>query len=151
MKQYKSLIISSNKTLAKQYSNKCYIHYTLFYTKIIRFNDKIYKPSKGTAMGSSISSFIAEIFLQYFENVTIKHIIRPNHITFYTRYVDNILSFMSTHKSPPHRSYITLRLFTPICNSNVHLILKPPSNFQIFSSTDSKYKFTGGNIHLQIQ
>jgi len=75
MKQYKSPNISSNKTLAKQYNTKCYIHYTLFYTKIIRFNDKIYKPSKGTAIGSRISGFIAEIFLQYFENVTIKHII----------------------------------------------------------------------------
>jgi len=42
-------------------------------------------------MGSPISGFIAEIFLQYLENLTIKHIIQRNHITFYTRYVDNIL------------------------------------------------------------
>lgn len=42
-------------------------------------------------MGSPISGFIAEIFLQYFENLTIKHIIQPNHITFYSCYADNIL------------------------------------------------------------
>jgi len=42
-------------------------------------------------MGSPISSFIAEIFLQYFENLTITHIIQRNHITFYTCCVDNIL------------------------------------------------------------
>ena len=151
MKQYKSPNISSNKTSAKQYNTKCYIHYKLFYTKIIRFDDKIYKPSKGTTMGSPISGFIVEIFLQYFENMTIKHIIQSNHITFYTHYVDNILIiYEHTHKSPPHRSYIMLRLFTPICNSNIYLILKPPSNFWIFSSIDSKYTFTGGNTHLQI-
>jgi len=65
MKQYKLPNISSNKTLAKQYNTKWYIHYTPFYIKIIWFNDKIYKPSKGTAMGSPISGFIAKIFLQY--------------------------------------------------------------------------------------
>jgi len=42
-------------------------------------------------MGSPISGFIEEIFLQYFENGTIKHITQPYHITFSTRYVDNIL------------------------------------------------------------
>ena len=93
IKQYKSPNISSNKTLAKQYNTKCYIYCTLIYTKITWFNDEFYKPSKGTAMGSPISGFIAEIFLQYLENLTIKHIIQRNHITFYTLYVDNILIF----------------------------------------------------------
>ena len=91
MKQYKSPNISSNKMLAKQQNTKCYIHCTLIYTKIIWFNDTFYKPSKVIAMGSPISSFIAEIFLQYFENLTITHIIQRNHITFYTCCVDNIL------------------------------------------------------------
>jgi hypothetical protein len=35
--------------------------------------------------------FFADIFLQYFENLTIKHIIECNHTTFYTCYVDIIL------------------------------------------------------------
>jgi hypothetical protein len=42
-------------------------------------------------MGSPISGFIAEIFLQDLENLTIKHIIQRNHITFYIHYVHNIL------------------------------------------------------------
>jgi hypothetical protein len=42
-------------------------------------------------MAFSISVLIAEIFLQYFENVMIKHIIESKNIIFYARYVDDIL------------------------------------------------------------
>jgi hypothetical protein len=43
------------------------------------------------AVGSPISGLIAEIFLQYFEKLKIKHITETNHTIFYNRYVDNIL------------------------------------------------------------
>jgi len=34
---------------------------------------KIFQPEKVTAMGSSISSTTAEIYLEYLENICIKH------------------------------------------------------------------------------
>ena len=37
------------------------------------YQDKIYQANKGVAMGSPISSTIAEIFIQHFENTYIKH------------------------------------------------------------------------------
>jgi hypothetical protein len=43
------------------------------------------------AVGSPITGLNAEIFLQYFENLKIKHITESSHTIFYNRYVDNIL------------------------------------------------------------
>jgi len=34
---------------------------------------QIFQPEKGIAMGSPLSNTIAEIYLQYFENIYIKH------------------------------------------------------------------------------
>jgi hypothetical protein len=42
-------------------------------------------------MGSPISSTIAEIYLQYLENIYIKHWLDSKEILFYKRYVDDIL------------------------------------------------------------
>jgi hypothetical protein len=38
------------------------------------FADNIYQPQKVIAMGSPISSTTAEIFLQYYENMFLKHL-----------------------------------------------------------------------------
>jgi hypothetical protein len=50
----------------------------------------IYQPPKGRAMGSPISSIIADIFLQYYENMFIKHLFESKNIIYYSRYVDDI-------------------------------------------------------------
>jgi hypothetical protein len=42
-------------------------------------------------MGSPISNTRAEIFLQHIENIHLKQLLDTKSITFYTRYVDNIL------------------------------------------------------------
>ena len=55
------------------------------------FQDKIYHTNKGVAMGSPISSTIAEIFIQHYEKNYIKRILDVKNITHYTRYVDDIL------------------------------------------------------------
>jgi len=36
------------------------------------FQQKIYQPAQGISMGSTISSLIAEIFLQHYEDTNIK-------------------------------------------------------------------------------
>jgi len=40
-------------------------------------------------MGSATSVLIAEIFLQYYENLIIKHVVDNKHVVFYTSYIDN--------------------------------------------------------------
>jgi hypothetical protein len=40
-------------------------------------------------MGSPISGIIAEIFLQHFEDINIKHLLDTKNLPFYTRYVDD--------------------------------------------------------------
>jgi hypothetical protein len=54
-------------------------------------NNTIYQPTKGVAMGSPISGLIAEIFLQYSENLIFKHHIENKSLIFYTRYTADIL------------------------------------------------------------
>ena len=65
------------------------------------FCNNIYQPEKGVSMGSPISNIIAEIFLQNLENSHLKQILDKQNITFYTRYVDDILVIYNTkHTSP---------------------------------------------------
>jgi hypothetical protein len=39
----------------------------------LQYNEKYFKPTKGIAMGSPISSNLAKIYLQFFEEPTIRH------------------------------------------------------------------------------
>jgi retron-type reverse transcriptase len=51
---------------------------------------------KGTAKGSPISSIVAEIYLQFYEDKNIKHLLETKNITLYTPYVDDILIIYDT-------------------------------------------------------
>jgi hypothetical protein len=50
----------------------------------------VYLPPKGIAMGSPLSSIIAEIFFQYYENVFIIHLLESRNMIYYIRYVNDI-------------------------------------------------------------
>ena len=50
-------------------------------------------------MGSPISSTIAEIYIQYFESLYVKHWLESSEIIFYKRYVDDILTVYDTSKT----------------------------------------------------
>jgi hypothetical protein len=52
---------------------------------------QIYQQEKGIAMVSPISSTTAEIYLQYLENIYIKHWLESKEILFYKRYMDDII------------------------------------------------------------
>jgi hypothetical protein len=53
------------------------------------------------AMGSPISSTMAEIFIQHIEDTLIKHLMDSKSIIFYTRYVDDIsIIYDSSHNNP---------------------------------------------------
>src|SRR5215475_5496200 len=49
-------------------------------------DEHIFKPNKGIAMGSPISSTIAEIYLQHIEELYIKHWLEHGEIIYYKRY-----------------------------------------------------------------
>jgi hypothetical protein len=57
----------------------------------LTFQQKIYQPEQGISMGSPISSLIAEVFLQHYEDIHIKQLLDTKNIALYTRYVDDIL------------------------------------------------------------
>jgi len=63
---------------------------TILRQNCFSFLGQIYQPDKGLAMGSPISGTMTEIFLQ-FENSIIKHLIDAKILSFYSRYVDDIL------------------------------------------------------------
>src|SRR5277367_907028 len=56
------------------------------------FNDQFYKQSKGLAMGSPISGFLANIFI--YHNIENNPIYMTDYIIFYRRYVDDIFILM---------------------------------------------------------
>ena len=62
------------------------------------FQQQIFQPKQGVAMGSPISGLIAELFLQHFEEIHLKHILDAKKITYYTRYVDDILIIYDSAK-----------------------------------------------------
>ena len=65
------------------------------------FCNNIYQPEKDVSMGSPISNTVAEIFLQDLENTPLKQILDLQNITFYTRYVDDILLIYNTKHTTP--------------------------------------------------
>ena len=50
-----------------------------------------YKPNKGIAMGSPISSTLAEIYLQLFQRIYLKHHLETKNIIYYKRSVDDLI------------------------------------------------------------
>ena len=62
------------------------------------FRQQIFQPTQGVAMGSPISGLIAELFLQHFEEIHLKHILDAKKITYHTRYVDDILIIYDSAK-----------------------------------------------------
>jgi hypothetical protein len=53
------------------------------------FQNKLYQPEKAVSMRSPISSTIAGIFLQHFEDIHIKQLLDTKNIISYTHYQKN--------------------------------------------------------------
>jgi len=56
-----------------------------------QYNNTHYRPSKGAAMVSPLSGTLAELYLQLLEKQYIKHWISSREVSYYKRYVDDIL------------------------------------------------------------
>ena len=87
---------SNNSKQVKQHT-LCII-LTLIKQNYFQYNGELYQPKKGIAMGSPISSTIAEIYIQYFESLHVKHWLESSEIIFYKRYVDDIFIVYDTSK-----------------------------------------------------
>jgi hypothetical protein len=74
------LLKNNNKCKTKQITA---ILHTILKQNYFEYQETIYHPCKGVAMGSPISGTIAEIFLQHIENKHIKQLLDSKIITFY--------------------------------------------------------------------
>jgi len=61
-----------------------------------------HQPAEGIAMGSPISSLIAEILLHHYEDVNIKQLLDMKSIALYVQYVDGISVIYDTTKINLH-------------------------------------------------
>ena len=66
------------------------------------FQNKIYQPEKDVSMSSPITSTIAELFLQHFEDIHIKQLLDMKNVIFYKHYVDVILIIYDTKRIHPN-------------------------------------------------
>jgi hypothetical protein len=81
------LLKNNDATKTKQIINTLR---TIIAQNYFNFQNTIYHPKKGLAMGSPISGTMAEIFLQHIENKHIKQALDTKNIILYTRFVDDI-------------------------------------------------------------
>jgi len=79
-------------------------------------------------MGSPISSLIAEIFLQQYEDTNIKQLLDTKILAFYMRYVDDIFIIFDT-------TNINLRTINTYI-SNIHNNIKLNPTYEKHSSID---------------
>jgi hypothetical protein len=92
------------------------------------FQQNIYQPNQGLSMGLPISSLIAKIFLQQYEDTNIKQLLDTKNLAFYVRYVDDILIMFDTTKINLH----TINTYI----SNIHNNIKLNLTYEEHSSID---------------
>jgi len=78
----------NNSELIKQ---TLYMRKTILKQNYFQYNEQLFQPDKGIAMGSPISSTMAEVYLQFLEETYVKQWLDSKEITYYKRYVDDIL------------------------------------------------------------
>jgi hypothetical protein len=93
------VLLENNKINDNTLSQACLLLETIMKQNYLQFDQNIYQPRKGIAMGSPISGLIAEIFLQYYEQHIVKNNLDSNIITYYNRYVDDILVIYDSQKT----------------------------------------------------
>jgi hypothetical protein len=86
----------------------------------------VLRERKCISMGSPILSLIAEIFLQYYEDIHIKQLFDTKNIALYTRYVDDILIIYDTTKIQPH--------IINTCINQIHDNIKLDPTYETHSS-----------------
>ncbi|PNF38136.1 hypothetical protein B7P43_G14608 [Cryptotermes secundus] len=100
-------VLVTNKLLKDNHTDKNIIKEIMSILRMIlnqnyfQYNENFYKPRSGIAMGSPLSSTMAEIFLQDLEQNRIKQLLEDEKITYYNRYVDDIFIIYNQTKITP--------------------------------------------------
>jgi hypothetical protein len=63
---------------------------TVLNQNYFQYNDRYYRPTRGIAMGSPLSSTATELYLQYFEERIVRHWLETKEIVYYRRYVGHM-------------------------------------------------------------
>jgi hypothetical protein len=91
--------------LNKHDSSNAITEQALHFLKVIlkpnyfQYNNKFFQPEKGIVMASPISSTMAEIYPQFFEEIYIKQWLESREIIHYKGYVNNILIIFYQNKT----------------------------------------------------
>jgi hypothetical protein len=125
------------------------------------FLNKIYQPERGVAMGSPVSSTTAKIFLQYFEDKPIKHILNTKNVMLYICCVNGIVSVCDSKKihsdlittsvnqihkyiklNPTHEDngqiyFLDLLLIQKPPKTEINIFQKPPAQTQLSISSQT--------------
>jgi len=110
------LLKHNNRTFTDQL---CSLLEAILNQNYFTYQNQIYRPTKGVAMGSPISGLVAEILLQSLEHTHIKSLLDTKCIILYTRYIDDILIIYDA-------AQINLDTITRYANSiNSNLELNP--------------------------
>ena len=72
---------------------------TIMKQNYFQYNDKFFQPEKGIAMGSPISSTMAEVYPQYMKETYVKLWLDSKEIIYYKRYVDDIVIIYDQSKT----------------------------------------------------
>ena len=121
----------------------CSLLETILNQNYFTYQNQIYRPTKGVAMGSSISGLTAEILLQSLERTHVKPLLDTNRIVLYTRYIDDILIVYDTAQI----SLDTITRYANTINSNLELSPTPEQNNRV-SFLD--LSITRNTSHLEI-
>ena len=90
----------------------------IFKQGYLQYNNQFHQPSNGITMDSPTSGTLAEIYLQYLEEIFVKHCLENKEIAHYKRYVDDLLIVFDQNKIN------TDTIYSMINNIDKHLELK---------------------------
>ena len=71
---------------------------TIMKQNYFQYNERLFQPEKGIAMGFPISIIMAEVYLQYIEETYVKQYLDNKEITYYKSYFDDILIIYDQNK-----------------------------------------------------
>jgi hypothetical protein len=119
------LLKNNDKYITKQIITTLH---TILKQNYFKFQETIYYPNKGIAMGSPISATMLEIFLQHIENKHIKQqLLDSKIIVFYTRYVEDIFIIYDTTRITPYE----IQIHVDLMHKNLKLTPTHEDNAQI--------------------
>ncbi|XP_036317861.1 uncharacterized protein LOC118732864 [Rhagoletis pomonella] len=100
---FRILLGKTEKKIAKEIINtlKTTINQNYF-----RFNNKIYRQINGLGMGNPTSAILMEVFMQSLEEKYMEHLTTNLGVSFYARYVDDIICIITGDKKEQILDYL---------------------------------------------